>query len=334
MKYHGASPWHLEETSETFFGFCQSPNVDDRRRVEMITYKTKDTHPGTLPWATIYLDGLLCLGFDQAKRCTVAVNNMTGKEHTWKFVIEELDQKTGVPGKRIVDLKQGDTLSEVHIDVTGGTTLGAYVFNGSSPVSIPAIKAQRFNLEGSWIDLESRRAHGKHIENDANTLWPRFYINDGLFCASKLSSQSFALMDSNPTPHVRPLGPIALGAVADIFLDRSPDSKIEVRLSGRTVTLDRTKRHQIYISNGCGSDYVSDHARASYEPVHSDFHLHYQAFSGAVKPEDRFHLVTESAKVTAASAVAQSGRGYTIKAAQNDKAPCMLTALGQTSTFI
>ena len=284
------------------------------------------------------MGGLLCLGFDQARRCTVAVNNMTGKDHTWKFAIVELDQKTGIPGKPFVDLKQGNipVHSEVHIDVTGGTTLGAYVYTGG-PVSIPTNNAQRFDLQRSWIDLEGRRGHAQRVENDANTLWPRFYINEGLFCASKLSSQSFALMDSKSTPLIRPLGPIALGAVADIFLARNPDSKIEVKLPGQTVSLDIRKRYRIYISNGCGSDYGSDYASASYEPVRSDFHLHYQAFSGAIKPEERFQLVSEtasSAKVKTVSAAAQSGRGYTIKAAHNDKAPCMLTALGQTSNFI
>jgi hypothetical protein len=51
----------------------------------------------------------------------------------------------------------------------------------------------RFNLENSWVDLEGIRGHGAtvQLENNPNTLFPRFYINDGLFCAYRRSSGNF-----------------------------------------------------------------------------------------------------------------------------------------------
>ena len=293
----------------------------------MITYQTKNTHPGTLPSATIYMGGLLCLSFDQANRCTVGVNNLVGGGHTWKFSV--VDQETGKP---ILVRNQGklQDLHEIHIDVKGDTRRGVYVYNGKGRVSLPTRNEHRFNLESSWIDLEGPRGHNKPVENNTNTLWPRFYINHGLFCASKLSTGSFAFRDSKRTPVIKPLGKVALEVVADIFLDSSnPRSEIEVKLPDQTVSLDNTKRYQIYITNDCGS----------LAPVQTDFPLHYKAFSGAfdgspgkMNAEDKFQMVHDnaSAKGEAESIVAQAGDDYDDL---TDKAPCMTIALGQTSNF-
>ena len=292
----------------------------------MITYQTQNTHPGTLPSATIYMGGLLCLCFDNARSCTVGVNNRVGNGHKWKFSIKEVDQRTRKPNPTpILACKQGDpgNWSEIHIDVKGDTRRGAHVYNGE-PVSIPNINEQRFNLESSWVDLEGPRGHNCKVENDADTLWPRFYINNALFCASKLSTESFFLKDSKPAPLTKPLGPIALAVVADIFLDTN--SKIEVKLaSGKILPLDNKKRYEIYIANDC--DY------APVAPDQTDFHLHYKAFFGAfngdpgkMKLEDRFHLVCNNA----------SAKGNVVQAAYDsltDRAPCMATVLGQTRAF-
>ena len=283
-----------------------------------VTYETKNTHPGTLPSATIYLDGLLCLCFDHANKCTIGVNNVAGSAHTWKFSIVDHESNT------IMACNQSDfpDLHEIHIDVKGGVTGGTFVYNGQHTVEIPTSGEHRFNLESSWIDLEGPRGHNKPVKNDAKTLWPRFYINEGLFCASKLSVASFDLKDNNLRPLIKPLGKIALQVVADIFLDRDRQSKIEVKLPGDTVSLDNTKRYQIYITNDCGSD--------SLAPVHTDFHLHYNAFSGAFghKAGDQFRLVNHNLSKTD-SAVAQTGDPDYF----TDKAPCMNIALGQTSAF-
>ena len=295
-----------------------------------ITYKTKGTHPGTLPSATIYMGGLLCLSFDQDNKCTVAVNDLVGNEHTWRFSI--WSQETNVVSQQInnpIEFKQGDfpKHSKIYIDVQGGTTGGAYVYNGIGSVSIPPNDEKRFNLEKYWIDLEGPRGHNRKIENDANTLWPRFYINNALFCASKLSTDLFVLSNTTVT---KMLGPIALGVVADIFLDPSdPDSKIEVNLPGRKISLDNSKRHAIYITNDCGYDFIKT-------PDFSDFHLHYKAFSGTfngkrgkLTTNDQFHLVANTyAKGETESILAQASYDPL-----TDKAPCMLTALGQTSAF-
>ena len=285
----------------------------------MITYETKNTHPGTLPCATIYLGGLLCLSFDHANRCTVGVNNAVGNGHVWKFSVVEQTTNGCIPV-----LKQVNTpnLNEIHIDVKGGTTRGTYVYNGD-PASITSTE-KRFNLESSWIDLEGPRGHNQPIENNTSALWPRFYINDGLFCASKLSTQTFALKDSNPRPHIKPLGNIALGIVADIFLEENRRSTIEVKLPDQTVSLDCRKRYEINITNDCENSYAG--------PVETDFHLHYNAFShafgsrGKMKTADQFHLVSQNGNGIAAQAI-----GYPDSA--TDRAPCMGIVLGQTSAF-
>ena len=291
----------------------------------MITYETKSTHPGTLPSATIYMSGLLCLGFDHANKCTVGVNSV-GNGHKWKFeILEETDNTI-----LVCEQDNPDDPSEIHIDVKGGTTGGAYVYNGTGTVSIPNSNEHRFNLESSWVDLEGHRGHNKPIENNRNTLWPRFYINEGLFCANKLSTGTFDLKDRNPTPLIKPLGKVALGVVADIFLDTSdPLSKIEVKLSSNTVSLDKNKRYQIFITNDCGAD----------GPDKIDFSLHYKAFSGAfdgshgkMNADDQFQLVYHQASATAnAESILAQVRGGDSYA--TDRAPCMAVALGRTSTF-
>ena len=285
----------------------------------MITYETKDTHPGTLPSATIYMDGLLCLSFDHAKRCTVGVNNKVGNGHSWKFSIVDQSTRSGKPF--VVQQGKAHDLSEIHIDVQGGTTGGAYVYNGSSPVSIHEIDEQRFNLESSWIDLEGPRGHNIPVKNDNQTLWPRFYINDGLFCASRLSKGTYALKDSNDTALIKPLDHIALEIVADIFLDRNPNSKIEIKLPNQTVSLENSKRYQIYITNDCDS-YVG--------PAHTDFHLHYNAFTGAFDDSGRGKMKANKFSLVPHRSLGQIGDGYR---RYSDKAPCMAVALGQTSTF-
>lgn len=291
-----------------------------------ITYETKSRHPGELPFATIHMDGLLCFCFDHANKCTIAVNNRVGNEHKWKFSIVDLE-----PGKlsrrRVWKQEDFPNFSEVNIEVQGGTTHGTYVYDGSS-VSIPSSDNHRYNLETHWLDLEGERGHNQRVENNTDTLWPRFNINEGLFCASRLSRLPYALKDSNPIPHIKPLGQIAVRIVADIFLDTSnPDSKIVVRLPRETAILDNTKRYNIFISNNCDST-VGDN---------TDFHLHYKAFSNAfrssngMKVRDQFHLVRDIAlleKVKTKRILAPPEINY-----YNDKAPCMGVVLGQTRAF-
>ena len=293
---------------------------DTQTRTLPITYETISTYPGTLPSATIYMKGLLCLCFDHAKKCTVAVNNMAGNEHEWKFTVVDLDSHNH---ERIVDLK-GDLyrLREVNIDVQGGAARGTHVYNGST-VSIP-INERRYNLEGYWVDLEGPRGHDRKVENDAKTLWPRFYINQGLFCASSLSTRSYDLRNTNSTPLIKPLGLVACDIVADIFLDRNnPDSKIEITLPNRTVSLKNNKRYSIHITNDCFSHFT---------PGQTDFHLHYNAFYGAFKnANDQFHLVPHGSKVISTSSV--MNKNIDEPDYHNDKAPCMGIALGRTSTF-
>ncbi|HKR11388.1 MAG TPA: hypothetical protein VJT15_04985 [Pyrinomonadaceae bacterium] len=292
----------------------------------MSTYETKSTHPGTLPNATIYMGGLLCLSFDGARKCTVGVNQVGGG-HTWKFWIVEQGAD-----ERFLDLKHAN-VREIHIDVTGGAMGGSYVFNGDR-ISLGTNK-RRFNLESSWIDLEGSRGHDQPIENNPNTLWPRFYINEGLFCASKLSTRLFTLRNSKPTPVIKQLGPVALEMVADVFLDTSdPRRKIEIKLSydtaRKTMSLDKNKRYQIYILNDCDSvgPYYFD-----------DFPLHYKSFSnafdrcpGKLKVDDQFHLVANNASVKSEPESLLAQTGDAIDSA-SDRAPCMGIALGQTKEF-
>ena len=283
----------------------------------MITYETTDTHPGTLPCATIYLGGLLCLSFDRANRCTVGVNNAVGKDHTWKFSIVEETRDGCIP---VLEKVNTPDISKIHIDVKGGTTQGTYVYNGAP---ILASTEQRFALESYWIDLEGPRGHNTPVKNNTQALWPRFYINDGLFCASKLSTRTYALKDSNPRPRIKPLGNIALGIVADIFLEKNRRSTIQVKLPDETVSLDCRRRYQINISNDCGAGYAG--------PDETDFHLHYNAFSeafggpGKMKTTDQFHLISHNGQgMDQAIAYPDSA---------TDRAPCMGVVLGQTSAF-
>ena len=297
----------------------------------MITYKTKSAHPGGLPAATIFLDGLLCLSFDDANKCTIGVNNAAGNGHKWKFSIVNLQNR-----KTILERSQVNTHDprEIDIEVTGGATGGTYVYNGPDNVSIPIAQEYRYNLENSWIDLEGRRGHNKPIANDTNTLWPRFNLNEGLFCARKLSTATFDLRDSNPKPLIKPLGRIALQIVGDIFLDpNNSQSKIEIKLPDMTVSLNNQNRYLIYITNNCASKRIDD----------IDFPLHYLAFSGAfngthgkrgMKTDDQFHLVYHKAPPPTGKteSIIASIEDVPFDSA-TDRAPCMAIVLGQTRAF-
>ena len=290
----------------------------------MSTYKTLNKRPRMLPAATIYLDGLLCLSFDQANKATIGVNNVRDG-HEWKFSVVEQGTRSRRP---VVDLKQERIgPSEFHIDVTGGATGGGYVYN---PISTLNSEARRFNLESHWIDLEGPRGHDQPVKNDSQTLWPRFYINEGLFCASKLSTAKFDLRNSNALPLIKPLGQIALEIVVDIFLDTSnPKSRIEIKLPGQTVSLNNAMKYQIFITNDCASTIGDD----------IDFPLHYKAFSGVfgsrgtMKVDDQFQLVYHNKGLPMSMAAAIPTQTGEDEYYATDKAPCMGIVLGQTRAF-
>ncbi|HSE17933.1 MAG TPA: hypothetical protein VLB46_12830 [Pyrinomonadaceae bacterium] len=268
------------------------------------------------------MSGLLCLAFDDTKKCTVGVNR-ADLSHKWKLRIRE-----GM-SERVWSQDSHSTYREIQIKVTGGTTNagtnGALVYKGGEVTSIPGEK--RFNLETSWIDLEGARGHGQSVKNDSNTLYPRFYFNDGLFCASRLSAGLFDLKNTKATPDIVPLDNVALEAAADIFLDGTKGSKIEVifPLPDKTVTLpySTTTRYEIYISNNC---------ETSCRPDEIDFGLHYGAFTGAfsggvLSSTDRFNLVPR------AGSPLVPGLGEPGVTGTTDRAPCMYIALGQTENF-
>lgn len=292
------------------------------------TYGTRNTYPEVLPNATIHLSGLLCLCFDGSTKCTVGVNQVDG-EHKWRFWVKEQGAS-----EYVVDLKPDSNVREIYINITGGFMGGSYVFTGEFDAPTDTSK-HRFNLENSWIDLEGARGHNQPIANDPNTLWPRFYINDGLFCASRLSTESFALKDSKAPPLEKPLGPVALEMVADIFLHPSASSpKIEIKLSAeKTVPLDSSKRYEIVITNDCDS---------ASESV-GDFHLHYNSFSGVfdellgtMKAAEKFELIPDSRTRSrkSESILAQAGDYSDSLESVSNRAPCMGIALGQTTEFI
>ncbi|HSE17932.1 MAG TPA: hypothetical protein VLB46_12825 [Pyrinomonadaceae bacterium] len=218
--------------------------------------------------------------------------------------------------------------------MTGGTTKppatssdppsnSALVYNGGD-AAISTTEG-RFNLENTWVDLEGDRGHGRvRILHDANKLRPRFYINDGLFCAYRRSSAKFQLEDKNG--HLNKVNKVALAVAADIYLNSS--GKIEIFLPDETVRLDPSKKYKIFITNDC---------EKSCDPDEIDFFLHYGAFTdtfsgrpGKRPPDDRFDMNYQSGESKGDPNPVLSGCD---KTPLSDRAPCMTITLGQTRTL-
>src|SRR6185295_17077910 len=254
------------------------------------TYTLKNTHPNSsasapLPSATIYLGGLLCLAFDKEKNnlCTVGANPVSG--HNWQLRVRERGTNKNLLTRDQTSIPLDTTIT---IKVTGGTTdpagtNGALVYTGPD-VTVPA-GGHRYKLLESWVDMEGIRGHKKPVAHDPGKLSPRFYIEDGLFCAYQLSSGQWMLEDSQtPTTNKVLLGKVALAIAADIFLE--PSGSIQIIHGGGTFNCDKTKLYDIYITNNC---------KRPCDLSSIDFVDHYTAFAaafpGTYSNAEKFNLV-------------------------------------------
>ena len=245
------------------------------------TYKTRADFPSGTPTATIYFNGLLCVFFDGEKECTVAVNK--APLHALQFGI----WKKGTCEKITVDLKQEiNEINEMRIDVINPVKSGVHVYAPESG-STAGADQDRYSYVKYCLDLEGPKFHNSPVEKKTEMMWPRFYINNGLFSAYRLSESRFALKKGNGQNEI---GVIGLALAADIFLNEG--GSINFLADGATdpvvsLPLMSDDSYEIAITNSC-----STHV---YDPVsndrtrRNDFYLHYRVVD--VKPEEQFELV-------------------------------------------
>ena len=294
------------------------------------TYKTKAAYPNMTPSVTIYFDGLLCVCFDGETLCTVGVNNQSPL-HKLNFGIwnasgcERLYPAPNPPADAPPPPK------EIWINVINPvpSESGVHVYDpapGTPPV------ADRYSYVDYCLDLEGPKLHNSPVPKQFEHLWPRFYIDNGLVCAYKLSQCNFALKMKNGQHEI---GQIALGAVADIFLQ--PEGSIEFRADGETTpffTLGPWRdgdSYEIAITNSCVD--CAHNPASTVKTERNDFYLHYLTVK--VAEDEQFELVAEP-PYGSSEAVKL---GQCIKAIDDDdhhispSAPCQWLGYGQTLTL-
>jgi len=293
------------------------------------TYTLKNMHPNSsmptlLPSATIYLGGLLCLAFDKETNnlCTVGANSAGG--HNWQLRVREHGTTIPVLTLDKTSIPPGTSIT---IKVTGGTTgpggtNGALVYTGPD-VTVPS-GGDRYNLLESWVDMEGIRGHKKPVAHDAGKLSPRFYIEDGLFCAFRLSTGQWMLEDTQtPTTNKVLLGKVALAIAADIFLQ--PSGSIEIIYVGGPFKCHQNKRYDIYITNNC--ERLCDLSSIDFIDHYTAFKA---AFPGTYSDAEKFNLVRTDTIDGTCNPIFPDGIGY---GKLTDRAPCMSVTVGGTTTI-
>ena len=287
------------------------------------TYKTKRDYPKhpdgspITPTATIYLNGLLCVCFDGSEECTVAVNQ--AELHIPRFGIWNKLDCGEIP------LKLKAQIQDMRITVSDPVESGVYVYNPPAGVT-PG--HERYGYVQYSLDMEGPDLHNKAITHRPEKLTPRFRINNGLFCAYKLSQSRFALRQGNSNLIK---GHIGLGLAADLFVKEG--GSIQFFVNGATtpdlsLPCSSGAAYEIAITNSCTAD-VYD--ATSTDPMkRNDFYLYYQVVD--VGTEAQFELVNIEPHGTKDRTVL----GDCVDKGQNpvsDPSPCQHLGFGRTSKF-
>ena len=281
----------------------------------MSTYVTTTTYPAQ-PTATIYIEGLFGLCFKGQQRCTVGLNKQATHSPVFKFY----KWTPSSPPKEtdcelLLDLPLDVQRVAIHVKKNGTRKNAVQVYDGNSPSSSP----DRYSFVDHCVDIEGPRGHNQRIKNKALSLWPRFYIDDGLFCAYKLSTADFDFKDTSGAVKV-PLNKLALAIAADLFLETG--ESIEITADGRTVktvTIQAGSFYEIGITNLCGDTELID------------FDMHY-----AVLDVPSLSPYTLASKISGAGSTTRTILGHCINSDSDasDRAPCMAVVFGETEDFV
>lgn len=290
-----------------------------------LTYVATSSHPtGRPPSATIYLHGLMCLCFDSANSCTVAVAE--AKNHLLTF---------GVWNKNnceTVDLTSLGAFDELAINVvrSGATVKGVNVYNGAR---FSTEKGGTFPDEDRWsyVDhcLDIGKAHCKTLKAQSGKLKKRFHIGNGLFSACRLTEVAFELR--NPADPTKPPFNNKIGIVlaVDIFLNDKDVIEFKVTKGGtgvKSIVWRTGHAYEIKIDNSCSSKTgeCKFDPRSTDETKRNDFHW----YNKAVQVPANFNLWSTDPD-TGSELFPKIGH-CPFTGPFSDRAPCMPVGLGMT----
>lgn len=296
----------------------------------MSTYIPNGNYPAGRPTATIYIDGLLAVCFKGDKKCTVAAH----KQSTHTLALQVFKWTPNNPPQpddcEAVEVNLPDNYQKVEIKVKKLTTSKkeVKVYNGP-PHTLPPPTAppppwppdQRLNFIQLCVDLEGGRGHTQRLKNKPSTLWPRFYIDDGLFCAYKESKDQFQLTPKGMASAVT-LNTVALAIAADIFLVAG--ESIEITADGMPlnppVSLAFGSIYQIGLTNVC-----------KMKPTVDDFELYYEVLDISLLPAPKYNLDN----LTGIGDPERTKLGPCLGGSHfSDRVPCMSAVFGQTNDFV
>ena len=279
------------------------------------TYKTKSDYPSGTPAATVYFSGLLCVFFNGDEECTVAVNK--APSHILQLGI----WKKGRCDKIGFEFKE--SFQEIKINVTDPVEKGVFVYappTGSTATS----DRHRYSYVEYSLDMESPRLHNSLLIKKTENLWPRFYLNNGLFSAYKLSESRFAMQRAK---EVQQIGAIGLALAADIFVNDGGSIEFIVDNTTPLLSLPWTigDEYEIAITNSCTGKVFDPRSR---DPkLRNDFHHYYEVLD--VLPAHQFQLVNvdvhgESGPIKLGECVVRDDHPV------SDPSPCQHLGFGKT----
>lgn len=285
------------------------------------------SYPGK-PAATIFLNGLLCLCFNGKTQSTVAVN----KRSSHRFAFEIYKKKE--PKCELVKKFENFQKIEIAVQNSVSSMDGVYVYNGPDflPPPLPTWDTRKSYVD-YCIDLE--KAYGTSLpEKSTKPLGPRVFIDNGLFCAYKVSESTFEL-EGSPVPLGRAgSGNIALGVAVDIFMKDPGSITFTVDGSAPPFKLDWTSpdEYEIGITNACdGCTFTPKHPTD--KRARNDFWMHYESLKLPTgKGEFNLRCITELGSA-AATILGQCINTQTAGSPFSDPAPCMPILLGQSTSI-
>jgi hypothetical protein len=180
--------------------------------------------------------------------------------------------------------------------------------------------------------MEGPDFHDKKLTKKPDMLWPRFYINNGLFYTHQVTKSKFGVHRGGV---LRPLVPgnVGLSLAADIFI--APGGSIDFVIDDEktpflTLPVRGGEKYEIAITNSCASATECGHpAPSPISTIPNDFHLYYKVVK--VEAGEKFDLVNIDS--SGDTSPIKLGACIGSETPVSDPAPCMSTGYGKSKNL-
>lgn len=227
------------------------------------------------PDITIYFTGLMLMAYNSRGWVEVGVHS-TAVNHSFKIYVKRISH-TVTPLLQTVFDQSMPWASEVTIGVDDATGERIHFYqrdpfdrdNFSNLLGTDSYGALSIDDPNDFrwiIDFENRELHNKNMLVDAERLFPRLRINDGLFYTAKRTRTTFNRIDESVFNSKTYFGAVAHVIAANIYL---PDCKSATLKIGDQINIPFRKTPGVTYKIAFVNDPEEE------EPEHNDFKEYY-----------------------------------------------------------